>query len=73
MRDISFQEALPELQQTLTAREREVFACLRENYQNCEIAEALKLSEARVSQLVKKVTLKLTQAGQRLGLAEQPF
>ena len=70
VRDISFQEALPELQQTLTAREREVFACLRENQQNHEIAEALKLSEARVSQLVKKVTLKLTHAGQRLGLAE---
>ena len=70
VRDISFQEALPELLQTLTAREREVFACLRENQQNHEIAEALKLSEARVSQLVKKVTLKLTHSGQRLGLAE---
>ena len=70
VRDISFQEALPELLQTLTAREREVFACLRENQQNHEIAEALKLSEARVSQLVKHVTLKLTHAGQRLGLAE---
>jgi len=70
VRDISFQEALPELLQTLTARERNVFVCLRENQQNHEIAEALKLSKARVSQLVKKVTLKLTQAGQRLGLAE---
>ena len=70
VQNISFQETLPELLQTLTAREREVFACLRENQQNHEIAEALKLSEARVSQLVKRVTLKLTQAGQRLGLSE---
>ncbi len=70
VRDISFQETLPELLQTLTAREREVFACLREDQQNHEIAEALKLSEARVSLLVKQVTLKLTRAGQRLGLSE---
>ena len=70
VQDISFREALPELLKTLTPREREVFACLRENQQNHEIAEALKLSEARVSQLVKQVTLKLTHAGQRLGLSE---
>ena len=70
VQDISFREALPALLQTLTARERDVFACLRENQQNHEIAEALKLSEGRVSQLVKQVTLKLTQAGQRLGLSE---
>lgn len=70
VKDISFREALPELLQTLTARERDVFTCLRENQQNHEIAEALKLSEARVSQLVKQVTLKLTHAGQRLGLSE---
>lgn len=70
VQDISLRETLPKLLQTLTARERDVFACLRENYQNREIAEALKLSEARVSQLVKKVTLKLTHAGQRLGLSE---
>ena len=70
VQDLSFQEALPKLLQTLTARERDVFACLRENQQNHEIAETLKLSEARVSQLVKQVTLKLTHAGQRLGLTE---
>ena len=70
VQDISFREALPKLLQTLTARERDVFTCLRENQQNHEIAEALKLSEARVSQLVKQVTLKLTHAGQRLGLSE---
>jgi len=70
VQDISFREALPALLQTLTARERDVFACLRENQQNHEIAEALKLTEGRVSQLVKQVTLKLTHAGQRLGLSE---
>ena len=70
VRDISFQEALPELLQTLTAHERDVFACLRENQQNHEIAETLKLSESRVSQLVTQVTQKLKNAGQRLGLAE---
>ena len=70
VRDISLQEALPALLQTLTAREREVFACLRKDQQNHEIAEALKLSEARISRLVKQVTLKLSHAGQRLGLSE---
>ena len=70
VQDISFRETLPKLLQILTVRERDVFVCLRENQQNHEIAEALKLSEGRVSQLVKQVTLKLTQAGQRLGLAE---
>ena len=70
VQDISFREALPKLLQTLTERERDVFACLRENQQNYEIAEALDLSESRVSQLVTQVTQKLRHAGQRLGLAE---
>jgi len=70
VKTISFKDALPELLQTLTPREREIFACLRENQQNCDIASLLNLSEARVSQLVKQVTLKLASAGQRLGLAE---
>lgn len=70
VQDISFRETLPKLLQTLTERERDVFACLRENQQNYEIAEALNLSESRVSQLVTQVTQKLRNAGQRLGLAE---
>lgn len=70
VRDISFRETLPKLLQTLTERERDVFACLRENQQNYEIAEALNLSESRVSQLVTQVTQKLRNAGQRLGLVE---
>ena len=70
VRDISFTAVLPKLLKILTPREREVFACLRENQQNCEIAADLKISEARVSQLMKQVTLKLTNAGQNLGLRE---
>ncbi len=70
VRNISFEAALPKLLKILTPREREVFACLREDQQNCEIAEVLNLSESRVSQLVKQVTLKLTNAAQGLGLAE---
>lgn len=70
VRDISFATTLPKLLKMLTPREREIFACLRENQQNYEIAEALTISEARVSQLVKLVTLKLTNAGRHLGLAE---
>ena len=70
VRNISFQAALPKLLKTLTPREREVFACLREDQRNREIAEVLNLSESRVSQLVTQVTQKLTGAAQRLGLVE---
>ena len=70
VQDISFQQVLPELLQTLTPRERAVFNHLRGNQQNYEIAEALNLSESRVSRLVKQVILKVSQAGQRLGFVE---
>ena len=70
VRDISFTAALPKLLKILTPREREIFTYLRANHRNCEIAEALTLSEARVNQLVTQVTQKLTCAAQRLGLAE---
>lgn len=70
VRNISFKTALPKLLEILTPREQEIFACLRANQRNCEIAEALTLSEARVNQLVTQVTQKLTRAAQRLGLAE---
>ena len=70
VRSISLAAALPKLLKILTPREREVFTCLRKDQQNCEIAEVLNLSESRVSQLVKQVTLKLTNAAQGLGLAE---
>ena len=55
VRNISFASALPELLKTLTPRERDVFACLRQDKHNCEIAEILDLSEPRVSQLVKQL------------------
>ena len=70
VRNISFEDALPKLLKILTPREREVFACLREDQRNCEIAEVLNLSKSRVSQLVTLVTQKLTGAAQRLGLAD---
>lgn len=70
VRNISFATVLPRLLKMLTPRERKIFAYLRDNQQNCEIAKALTISEGRVSQLVKQVTLKLTKAAQRLGLAE---
>ncbi|MDE0015845.1 MAG: sigma-70 family RNA polymerase sigma factor [Candidatus Poribacteria bacterium] len=69
VQNISFASALPELLKTLTPREREVFAYLRENKQNREIGGILSLSAPRVSQLVTQVTQKLRKAGQRLGLA----
>ena len=70
VQDISFREILPKLLQTLTERERYIFTCVREHQQNYEIAEALNLSESRVSQLVTQVTQKLRKAGQRFGLQE---
>lgn len=68
--DVSFTAVLPKLLKMLTPREQEVFACLRADQRNCEIAEALAISEARVNQLVTQVTQKLTGAAQKLGLAE---
>ncbi len=70
VRNISLAATLPKLLKILTTREREVFACLRKDQRNCEIAEVLNLSESRVSQLVTQVTQKLTDAAQRLGLAD---
>ena len=70
VQNISFEAVLPKLLQTLTPREREVFVCIRKDRQNYEIAETLKISKARVSQLVTQVTLKLTREARRLGLTE---
>lgn len=71
VREISFADALPAFLKILTPREREIFDCIRDNQRNSEIAEALKLSESRVSQLVNQVTLKLAAAAQELGLTDQ--
>ena len=70
VRDLSFASALPTLLKVLTPREREIFDCIREDQRNSEIAEVLNLSESRVSQLVSQVTLKLTEAARKLGLAD---
>ena len=70
VRNISFTAMLPKLLKMLTPREREVFAYLRKDQRNCDIAQALTLSEARVNQLVTQVTQKLTHAAERLDLAE---
>ncbi len=70
VRNIGFASALSELLQTLTPRERKVFDCIRKNQLNCEIAEGLKISQARVSQLIAQITLKLSHAAQRFDLAE---
>ena len=73
IRELSFADALPTLLKILTPREREIFGCIRDNQRNSEIAEVLKLSESRVSQLVKQVTLKLAAAARELGLTDQIF
>lgn len=73
IRDLSFADALPTLLKVLTPREREVFNCLRDNQRNSEIANKLKVSESRVSQLVSQMTLKLTAAARELGLTDQLF
>lgn len=66
--DLSFASALPDILKILTPGEQKVFTYLREGWQNHEIAGVLNLSKGRVSQLIKQVTEKLTNAGQRLGL-----
>ena len=50
-----FENALPQLLEKLTERERQVFACLRKDMPNRAIADALKLSSPRISQLIRQV------------------
>ena len=57
-----FESALPQLLEKLTERERQVFACLRKDMPNCDIADALNLSSPRVSQLIRQVEQKLRRA-----------
>ena len=66
----NFEKVLPQLLQRLTNRERQVFVCIREDMRNSDIAEALKLSKGRVSQLVQQVEVKLKHACQKFGLIE---
>ncbi len=65
-----FEQALPRLLKCLTKREQQVFSAIRSNMKQCDIAENLALSKARVSQLLKQVERKLMSKGQKLGIIE---
>lgn len=66
----NFKKGLPQLLETLTVREKQVFDCLLEDMPNCDIAKMLKLSPPRISQLSKNVIQKLRTACQKFGLTE---
>ena len=66
----NFEKVLPQLLEALTHREQQVFACIREDMSNCDIAKLLKLSPLRISQLARKVEQKLRQECQKFGLIE---
>ena len=70
MWNADFEKALPQLLQRLTKREQQVFTCIRANLKQLDIAERLKVSKPRVSQLLKQVELKLKRECQNLGLIE---
>ena len=67
---VNFEKVLPLLLEALTHREQQVFACIREDMLNCDIAKLLKLSSPRISQLAKNVEQKLRKECQTLGLIE---
>ena len=67
----NFQRVLPQLRETLTPREQQVFDLIREDMRNRKIAETLHLSPGRVSQLVTQVEIKLKTACQQLGIIEE--
>ncbi len=66
----NFKKCLPQLIETLTDREKQVFDCLLEDMPNCDIAKMLKLSPPRISQLTKNIIQKLRAACQKFGLTE---
>ena len=66
----NFKKVLPQLLEALTHREKQVFACIREDIPNCDIAKLLKLSPPRISQLARNIEQKLRQECQKLGLIE---
>lgn len=66
----NFEKVLPQLLEDLTQREQQVFACIRENMPNNDIAKMLKLSPPRISQLARNVEQKLRVACKRIGLIE---
>lgn len=66
----NFGKAIPELIKVLTHREQQVFACIREDMPNCDIAKMLNLSQPRISQLSRSIEQKLRKRCQSLGLVE---
>ena len=66
----NFEKVLPQLLETLTHREQQVFACIREDMSNCDIAKMLELSPPRISQLVRNIERKLREACQKFRLIE---
>lgn len=66
----NFKKGLPQLLETLTDREKQVFTCLLEDMSNCDIAKTLKLSPSRISQLTKNVIQKMRVACLKFGLTE---
>ncbi len=68
--NLTFVSALPVLLKTLTPRQREVYTFLCENQKNCEIANKLGISEARVSLLVKETRRKIVTTAHKLGLVQ---
>ncbi len=73
LRKISIEASLPRLLENLTQRERAVFKCIRQEQRAVEIAKTLNISEARVSQLAKRLVAKVTYTAQQIGLADQPL
>ena len=65
-----FEKVLPQLLKALTHREQQVFTYIREDMPNCEIAKMMKLSQPRISQLVRNVEQKLRKECQRFRLIE---
>ncbi len=66
----NFEKVLPQLLEALTRREQQVFACIREDMPNCDIAKILELSSPRISQLVRTIEQKLRRECQKFGLIE---
>ncbi len=66
----NFEKVMPQLLKALTHREQQVFTYIREDMPNCEIAKMMKLSNPRISQLVRNVEQKLRKGCQRFRLIE---
>ena len=65
-----FESRLPEMLPRLTSREHQVFKLLRAGIQPRDIAKMLSLSQARISQISKKVVQKLNRGCQEFGIIE---